>query len=216
MNDIMKLLKGVNIMKNSEFIQKSDNNKTEKYDEELVKSFITSAGNAFKSLKENYQEHFYYYAFIFDEGLHPYISAWSYEALKKFIVDNKINYDEEKWWKWNYSDSPYAVYGYDDFFHNTAELLDKRASLLSIDELYDIEWNIRINSMQEAMKRLDNSGLFRTKNNRKNVIINVEVAPPDYHEYYRASILNPESTLLSEYLENCELPEDNGGVLSNE
>ncbi|MDE6566497.1 MAG: DUF4303 domain-containing protein [Lachnospiraceae bacterium] len=181
----------------------------EKYNEELVEILVKAAGNAFSSLKENHKEQFYYYAFIFDEGLHPYISAWSYEALDQSIIDNEITDEEEKsWWKWDYSDSPYAVYGYDEFFQEVEELLDKRASGLSDDELYDIEWEVRVESMEEAMKRLDQSGLFGIGAERKKVVINVEIAPPDGSEYDRALRLNPDSSLLSEYLENCEEPEE--------
>ena len=174
-----------------------------------MESFVKAAGNAFSSLKENHKEQFYYYAFIFDEGLHPYISAWSYEALEQSIIDNEITDKEEKsWWKWDYSDSPYVVYGYDEFFHETGKLLDKRAGKLSDDELYDVEWDVRVESMEEAMKRLDQSGLFGVGNDRKKVIINVEIAPSDGSEYDRALRLNPASSLLSEYLESCEEPEE--------
>lgn len=194
---------------NEENVIEIDNSDYEKYNEELVEIFVKAAGNAFFSLKENYKEQFYYYAFIFDEGMHPYISAWSYEALDKSISDNKITDEEKSWWKWDYSDSPYVVYGYDEFFNEVSELLDKRASELSDDELYDMEWDIRVNSMEEAMKRLDQSGLFGINDDRKRVVINVEIAPPDCSEYNRALRLNPESSLLSEYLECCEEPEDN-------
>ena len=56
---------------------------TEKENEELVQALVKAASAAFLSLKETTKEHFYYYVFVFDEGLHPYISAWSYEALEK-------------------------------------------------------------------------------------------------------------------------------------
>lgn len=194
---------------NEEDLIEIDNSDYEKYNEELVEAFVKAAGNAFFSLKENYKEQFYYYAFIFDEGMHPYISAWSYEALDKSISDNKITDEEKSWWKWDYSDSPYVVYGYDEFFNEVNELLDKRASELSDDELYDMEWDMRVNSMEEAMIRLDQSGLFGINDDRKRVVINVEIAPPDCSEYNRALRLNPESSLLSEYLKCCEEPEDN-------
>lgn len=176
----------------------------EKYNKELVEAFAKAVGSAFFSLEKTHKEQFYYYAVIFDEGLHPYISAWSYEALEKSIIDNKITDEEKNWWKWDYSDSPYAVYGYDKFFDDVNELLDKRANRLSDDELYDIEWNIRVDSLEEAMKRLDQSGMFGIEEDRKNVVINVEIAPPDGSEYNRALRLNPASPLLSEYLESCE------------
>ena len=53
---------------------------TEKDNEELIEALVKAARAAFLSLKETTKEHFYFYALIFDEGLHPYISAWSYEA----------------------------------------------------------------------------------------------------------------------------------------
>lgn len=179
---------------------------TEKDNEELIEALVKAARAAFQSLKETTKEHFYFYAFIFDEGLHPYISAWSYEALEKSIIEQQIPDEEKSWWKWDSADSPYAVYGYDEFFGEVSELLDKRADGLSDDELYGIEWGVRIDSMEEAMKRLDGSGLFGTGKERECVVINVEQAPPDgdNSEYNRALRLNPSSALLSEYLETCE------------
>ena len=139
----------------------------EKCNKELIEAFVKAAGNAFSSLKETHKEQFYYYAFIFDEGLHPYISAWSYEALEKSIIDNKITDEEKSWWKWDYSDSPYAVYGYDDFFSEASELLDKRASRSSNDELYDVEWGTLVDSMEEAMKGLTNQDYSELKMSEK-------------------------------------------------
>ena len=157
-------------------------------------------------MKETTKEHFYFYALIFDEGLHPYISAWSYEAFDKSIIEQQISDEDKWWWKWDSADSPYAVYGYDEFFGEVSDLPDKRADGLSVDELYDIEWGVRIDSLEEAMKRLDRSGLFGTGKERERVVINVEQAPPDEDgsEYSRALRLNPSSVLLSEYLETCE------------
>lgn len=180
----------------------------ENYNEELVKALVKAARSAFASLKETHPEQFYYYAFVFDEGMHPYISAWSYEALERSIIENKITDEEKDWWKWDYSDSPYAVYGYDEFFNEVHQLLDQRADGLSVDELYDIEWSVRIASMEEALKRLDRSGSFGIREGRKSVVINVETAPPDGSEYNRALRLNPSSALLAEYLEYCEEPDE--------
>ena len=179
---------------------------TDKDNEELIEALVKAARAAFLSLKETTKEHFYFYAFIFDEGLHPYISAWSYEALEKSMMEQQIPEEDKSWWKWDSADSPYAVYGYDEFFGEVSELLDKRASKLSDDELYGVEWGIRIDSMEEALKKLDGSGLFGTGKERERVVINVEQAPPDGDgsEYKRALRLNPSSALLSEYLETCE------------
>ncbi len=173
-------------------------------DEMMVDILQMAVQNAITSLRTVHNEEFYYYAFIFDAGLHPYISAWSYEAYEKSIIENQINEEDNVWWKWNYADSPYVVYGYDEFFHEASKFLDERANKMSKDELYDAEWNVRISAMEEALKRLDEKGFFGVGDSREHVIINVEVAPPDYNEYERAMRLNPQSSLLFEYLENCE------------
>ena len=87
---------------------------TEKDNEELAGALAKAAGAAFLSLKETSEEHFYFYSFIFDEGLHPYISAWSYEALEKSVAESQVPDDEKSWWKWDSADSPYAGYGSDE------------------------------------------------------------------------------------------------------
>lgn len=92
----------------------------------------------------------------------------------------------------------------DEFFIEASKYLDERAKNLSIDELYDVEWNARIAAMEEALKHLDEEGFFGVGDKRAGVVINVEVAPPDCHEYERAMRLNPQSLLLFEYLENCD------------
>ena len=73
----------------------------EAYDDSLVAAFETALKNSFSSLRTTYNEQFYYYAFIFDSGLYPYISAWSYEALEKSIIENNIDDQERAWWKWD-------------------------------------------------------------------------------------------------------------------
>ena len=56
-------------------------------------------------------------------------------------------------------------------------------------------------------------GMFGIGDERENVVINVEIAPPDYSEYNRALRLNAASSLLSEYLEYCEeLDNYEGGI----
>ena len=175
--------------------------------EQLIEALRNAFGNAAASLREEYNENFYYYAFIFDEGLHPYISAWSYEAFERYAAEKELTGEDKIWQKWNYADSPYAVYGYDEFFSEAGRLLDERAGKLSDDELYDREWLTRMQAMEEALKRLDRAGFFGVGESRKNVVINVEQAPPDCREYERALRLNPQSELLGEYLEICEREE---------
>lgn len=180
------------------------------YDEEMVALLQTAFKNCIVSLRQKHRENFYYFAFIFDEGMRPYISAWSYEAYNQAIIDNEIDDDDREWRKWDYADSPYAVYGYDEFFSDVSKFLNDRASKMTDDELYDVEWNTIFSSMEEALIRLDKLNFFGTGKERKEIIINVEQAPPDENsgEYERAIRLNPPSPLLDEYLEFCESEED--------
>jgi len=175
-------------------------------DEKLVQALVTAAGAAFASLKETTREQFYFYVMVFDEGMHPYISAWSREALERSMAEQEIAEEDKSWWKWSAADSPYAAYGYDEYFGEVDRLLEERAGELSEDELYGGEWKARMDLMEEAMRRLDAAGSFGTGKEREQVVINVEQAPPDSEsgEAQRALRLNPPSGLLSEYLETCE------------
>ena len=87
--------------------------------------------------------------------------------------------------------------------------MDERGRELSEDDLFDAEWKIRVASMEESLKRLDQTEFFGTGDARKSVVVNVEVVPPDIGGYYSALRLNPKSSLLSDYLECCEQPDAN-------
>ena len=178
------------------------------YDEKLVTAFATAFKNSVNALKKEHDEKFYYFAFIFDESMYPYISAWSYEAYERSIVDDEVAEADRGWWKWDYADSPYCAYGYDEYFAEAGKLLGERAENMSEDELYDVEWYVRMDSMEEALKRLGSEGFFGSGKDREQIIVNVEQAPPDCKEHERALRLNPPSALLDEYLENCETEED--------
>lgn len=177
------------------------------YDEKMVMVLQSAFQNAVSALRSEHNENFYYYAFIYDEGLRPYISVLSYEAYEKLMLENDVIHDEEGW-KWCTFDFPYCTYGYDEFFTEVDKFLTERENGMSDDELFGVEWDTRIDSMEEALKRLDKAGFFGTGEIRKNIIINVEVAPPDCKERQRAIRLNPESPLLSEYLTVCEDEEE--------
>ena len=174
------------------------------YDEKMVTVLQSAFQNAVSALRAEHNENFYYYAFIYDEGMRPYISVLSYEAYKKLLTEK----DDEDDWKWCTFDFPYCAYGYDEFFSEVDNMFLERENGMSVDELYSVEWDTRVDSMEEVLKRLDESGFFGTGESRKNIIINVEVAPPDCKERQRALRLNPESPLLSEYLTFCEDEEE--------
>lgn len=177
------------------------------FDEKMVNVLQSAFQNAVSSLRNEHNEKFYYYAFIYDEGLRPYISVLSYEAYEKLLVENDVSNDKDGW-KWYTFDFPYCAYGYDEFFNEVDNMFFERENGMSDDELFGVEWDTRVDSMEEALKRLDKDGFFGIGENRKNIIINVEVAPPDCKERQRAISLNPKTSLLSEYLEFCEDEEE--------
>lgn len=187
------------------------------YDERLSDVFEEAAEKAFISLLEEHNtERFYYFALIIDEGLKPYISAWSYEALDECLTENKPESEEEKlWYKWGACESPYAGYGYDEYFSECNKLLyerekiaDKTDEIMGNYEEIEKEFQLRLNSMEEAMRHLDEKGIFGTGEDRKKVVINAEIIPPEFINNERAARLN-KNGLIDEYLEdNYYLYED--------
>lgn len=178
------------------------------YNEDLVNCLEKAVRESIESLKKEFNENFYYYAFIIDEGGVPYISAWSYEALERIgdeiDADDSESFEEELMeYKWSPCDSPYCAYKHEEFFKETDDMIRRK-----MDDLYfDKEFYVVINSMEEAMKRLDNLDFFCGDNYRHKIVISVEIMPPEYSNTERIKRLNP-SEAIQEWLEYCsEEPE---------
>lgn len=160
-------------------------------DKRIVNVLKHAAKKSFESLFKEHEEQFYYCTFIQAEDGTPFIFACSYEGLDRTLEQNGIDKNDENErseFKWSYADSPYCAYGYDD-------------------EAYDREFEIRLNSMEEAMRQLDEEGLFGVGEERKKVVVIAEVMPPDYTYTERALRLNPREA-LTEWLEECAEDED--------
>lgn len=181
------------------------------YDEAIVNIFETAAGKAFTALiEEHKEEHFYYFALLNDGNWRPYISAWSYEALERFYEENKVEDEEKSWYKWSGVESPYVTYGWDEYFAEYQEFLQEREEEEEADEdeITDDWWILCINSMEEAMMRLDQKGIFGTGDVREKVVIAVEIVPPTRSNYSRTERLN-KCGLIREFLEeNVNLLEE--------
>ncbi|MBY3718730.1 DUF4303 domain-containing protein [Escherichia coli] len=152
-------------------------------------------------------ENFYYCSLITTgEALPPSISAWSHEALERFLVENNLTEKEAMLIKWSYAESPYFDFG-NEYFDRVRELffmrLQMNCNLPKSD--WDIEFNTRLKIMETAMKNLDEKGFFGVGDSRNNIVINVEVMPPDYSNTLRAMRLNP-SKALSEWLSEAAEP----------
>lgn len=140
-----------------------------------------------------FPEEFYFVVLVvFGEANAPYVSAWSKESLARKILESEMPFEEALLaYKWSYSDSPFYAYG-DKHFNEVEDVLRRRKG---IDELSDDEWRrefeLRIGSLEEAMRRLDRRGVFGRGSERLGLMINVEVMPPDSSNTVRAIRLNP-------------------------
>lgn len=176
------------------------------YNERLASALTSAAENAFKKLFSEHSENYYYCTLIMAEEGTPFIAACSEESLDAVIKNAGITDPEEILdYKWSYADSPYCAYGYDEFFGEIEKLHEELPNLNADDNDYEQQTEIWLSSMEEAMKRLDKSGLFGNGEKRLNMVINAEIMPPDYSNTLRAKRLNPEKSLkkwLEEAAEN--------------
>lgn len=146
-------------------------------------------------------EHYYYITLVSDGGAStPCISAWSYEALERSSDDEK----EKEMIKWSYADSPYCCWKQEEF-DKVNELFCARANIWDLeDEEFEIEYEKRFSAMEEAIKQLDKEGLFEINQDRMDVVVLVEVAPPNVTNTERAYRMNNEiSDIFNEWLEEA-------------
>ena len=164
----------------------------------LIKTIANATKNAFIDLFRNNEKFYYCVLITTGEALPPFISAWSWEAFKR-TADNDDNV------KWSYADSPYCAYGYEEYFTEVREIFGKRPNIHDLDdELYDKEFDLRLNAMELAMKQLDKEGIFELNQSRKEVYINVEIMPPDFSNTERALRLNKKENITNWLIEAAE------------
>lgn len=177
------------------------------YNEQLVCLLENAAESTFKALLEK-NESFYYFAFLIDEAVSPYISAWSYEALENLISELELSDETDKLeYKWGICESPYMAFEHDVHFKEVDEFLQENDIWSLSDDDFDAEFDVRLNSMEEALKRLDKKGLFGTGDDRKKIVISAEVVPPEYINTVIVQRLNPDD-IIQEWLEFCAEPEE--------
>ena len=175
----------------------------------LYEKLIKAVKAAFKELFEKHDEKFYYCTLITDvEGNCPFISAWSTEALNKYIMDEEISKEEELDYKWSYADSPYCAYGW-EYFKDVEDYIMKNKPSCDCDIN---DWNIWTNSVIDTMEKvlmdLDKQGLFGVGDKRKGIVLNAEFMPPDYTNTLRALRLNDECNIkdwLEEIAEEADM-----------
>lgn len=110
-------------------------------------------------------------------------------------------------------ESPYVTYGWDEYFAGYQSLLwereQKNFEAYETDKtMADAQWKTLLNSMEEAMRRLDQKGIFGTGGERDKVVITVEIVPSVRSNYNRTERLN-KNGLIREFLEeNKDLLEE--------
>lgn len=166
----------------------------------LTEAILIAAKKSFLSLFENDEQYYYCTLLTTGEGPFPVISAWSYEALQRETCQASDPQEEKELIKWSYADSPYYNYG-ENNFEIVKAILSERPNIdeLEIEE-WDRELGLRLLSMELAMKKIDEDGVFSLNQPRESVLIVAELMTPDKINAEIASRLNRRSKLLTEYI----------------
>ncbi|MCI9541174.1 MAG: DUF4303 domain-containing protein [Lachnospiraceae bacterium] len=153
---------------------------------QLKKALYTAIKSILMDLYQN-QEHYYYITLVSDGDAHtPCISAWSYEALARSASSE----EEKALIKWSYADSPYCCHRQEEFAE-VDRLLQERSDICTWKGVpFDIEYENRYMLMEEIMQQLDKEGLFAINQARKEVVVLVEVMPPEEENTLRAYRMN--------------------------
>jgi hypothetical protein len=159
----------------------------------MIEAISTTAEKLFRETDES----FYYFTLITSGEAHaPIISAWSKEKLAL------LPEAERQLVKWSYADSPYFDFN-SEGFDQVRILFGQRPDILSLSEpLRSLEYEERLSLMEAALSEVDARGVFGRGSARENIVINVEVMPPDYSNTERALRLNP-SGALREWLDEA-------------
>ncbi|WP_260405679.1 DUF4303 domain-containing protein [Paenibacillus sp. 598K] len=151
---------------------------------ELTQTIIVAARAAFMELFASGERFYYCTLFTTGEGHAPYISAWSHEALAREATrlaeagkGEAESLAEEI--KWSYADSPYYAFA-EARMADVEARYAQRPLLHELDETKaEAELQLRLQAMELAMRQLDAEGLFRRNQPRSEVVVLVEIMPPD-------------------------------------
>ncbi|MDR1911454.1 MAG: DUF4303 domain-containing protein [Helicobacteraceae bacterium] len=146
----------------------------------LVNEIYSAARKAFLDLFKNKESYYYCVLLTTGDACPPYISAWSQEALfkegKKRSSQKSSIKEQMNLLKYSFADSPYCLYGYDEYFNTVAKMFNDRPTMdFNDEEEWNKEFDFRYSAMVIAMKKLDDEGLFSLNQPRSNVLVNVEV-----------------------------------------
>lgn len=151
---------------------------------ELVDAIAEAARQAIVELRTEHPEEFCVYALVtVGEALRPYLTV-------------TVHGDG----RWDLADSRYAMAGV-ELLARTAPLFEARGELGKMDAgAADREYRARLASMEEALRRLDDGGLFGSGSERGRALLLVATMPPDETDAGFAQRLNPPGPLLDAWL----------------
>jgi hypothetical protein len=163
---------------------------------DLADAVYRAARAAVSDLFREHPDHHFYYCSLVTTGeaFGPALSAWSAEALAAAV---KASGADAEMLKWSYADSPFCSFG-EQHFQPMRALFDARPQVFDLPgDDGDAEYLLRLRAMESAMSRLDDEGLFGSGDQRLDIVINVEVMPPDTTNTERALRLNPPRALTT-------------------
>jgi hypothetical protein len=172
---------------------------------ELAEAVYSAAKRSIAQMFQKYPGDSFYYCSLITtgEGHAPVLTAWSTEAL--VVAAQKAgDAGAAEELKWSYADSPFFGFGDAEFAH-VRGLFEARPKMDPNDPTAWIrELEARLAAMESAMARLDHEGVFGFGKRRQEIVINVEVMPPDAGNTERAIRLNPPEALSAWLREAAE------------
>ena len=154
-----------------------------------------AARQAFTELFATHLERFYYCSLITSgDATRPATAAWSLEALARAIDTGEIDRPGGSRLEWGPQYSPYLDFGVEHFDEVTATFAARDQAIAGADDdAWEQEYGLRLGAMEGAMRTLDREGVFGTGASRADMVVLVEVLPPDWTNAERARRLNPRS-----------------------
>lgn len=174
--------------------------------DDFIRAIYEAAGNAVRELFAKHNERFYYVTLTTSgDAVWTGLSAWSVEALDRAAAGSADLEHERNMLKWSYADSPYCLFGEAHFAHCNQLFIERGdSSDFSTDEEWFEEYDFRLDAMEQALRMLDNEGLFGTGEERNRIVIAAEVMPPDESNVERVTRMNPPAALVEWLAEAAE------------
>ena len=168
------------------------------FQKNLTKHLVDAIGKSLDELFKTGKTFYYIKTTMTGEGFTPCLSASCEEDINQtdFTTDKDVRFSEE-------NSTHYAI-GYETHFKEVTKLLNTRPTIddLSLDD-WQIEWDMRMSALVDALIELDSNGVFSKTQPRQNILVTAECLPPDDSDIERAKLLNrSDNLILKQWLED--------------